>query len=697
MEFEFSSVVDPANYKTYGLCDGYDVRCNDNAEAEDIGCLRCQEHWRKSIGPLGAFKGALGNPFNLISLVIPECRPERLEIVAFSNELAFLHDGRLYSIFQQGDAHNDDFKEAFNSAASTGSIEGSTSGKRAMQAYIAQEMMRIDKPRAIQTVKAWAKFVDYGGRQETTRWNSVEEYLEYRIEDIGLWFWYGLLSFAMALDIPEHEREPCHKLCRTAYLQILLVHDLASWEKEKLNAAALGKDVITNMVFVLMHVRGISEDEAKEECLQQAKSHAEGYLKIVEDYKKRDDVSLDSKKYVEAWLYTISGNTVWSFICPRYNISATFTDRQIEYMKNGVPGASSNGASNSCTNGTSHVAVNGNGHATNGHIQTDGIAGNEGLLSAVTLEHLKNVNFKLGDHDLAAKACDAPYVYINSLKGKQLRTKFIDMLNTWLPVCEDSLQTIKNVVQMLHNSSLMLDDIEDSSSLRRGRPATHCLYGTGQTINSANFIYVKVVQEALRLPNRQSLDVLMDELNNLHCGQGLDLYWRFNNRCPSIEDYIMMVDNKTGGLFRMICRLMEAESEAACSTSLSTLLTLTGRFFQIRDDYLSLTSADFQAKKGFCEDFDEGKFSLPLIHLLGNTPYPERITAALFNRPAGEKTVAYEVKTMILNEMEAVGTFDYVRQVLGGLHDDLLRLLDDVESEMGSNPTARLLIMSMAV
>ncbi|KAL4883150.1 isoprenoid synthase domain-containing protein [Aspergillus karnatakaensis] len=371
-----------------------------------------------------------------------------------------------------------------------------------------------------------------------------------------------------------------------------------------------------------------------------------------------------------------------------------------EGLANG--GSTINGAA--LTNGTTTT----NGQAqTNGEAQTNGI----GKVNGIKVNGEANTNGNGVNHGghgslstysgdfrkAPAHVCEAPYVYINSLQGKNMRNRFIDMLNSWLPVQQESLQTIKNVIQMLHNSSLMLDDIEDTSILRRGHPATHCLYGTSQTINSANFAYVKVVQETLKLQNRESINALTDELNNLHCGQSLDLYWRFHHQCPSIDDYIMMVDNKTGGLFRMILRLMEAESPAPSTASLTSLLTLTGRYYQIRDDYLSLTSAEYTTKKGFCEDFDEGKFSLPLIYVLQNTPYPERITAAIFHRPAGERTVSQEVKTMILNEMDAVGTFDYVRRVLKHLHTELMTLLDEVEAAHGTNPAARLLMLGLAL
>lgn len=184
---------------------------------------------------------------------------------------------------------------------------------------------------------------------------------------------------------------------------------------------------------------------------------------------------------------------------------------------------------------------------------------------------------------------------------------------------------------MLHNSSLMLvlsprltslitltrecrlDDIEDESSLRRGQPATHIFYGQSQTINSANYVYVKSVAQLLRLQNEKCRDIFIgisaplfsrsmpclvtdwqyiDELSNLHLGQGLDLYWRFHGRCPTVDEYIVMIDNKTGGLFRLMLRLMDAEASVSSTASLAKLLTLTGRYYQIRDDYKNLTSQE---------------------------------------------------------------------------------------------------------
>ena len=89
----------------------------------------------------------------------------------------------------------------------------------------------------------------------------------------------------------------------------------------------------------------------------------------------------------------------------------------------------------------------------------------------------------------------------------------------------------------------------------------HNIFGTPQTINSANYVYFLALEEVQKLHNLSAIDVYVKELLNLHRGQGMDLFWRDTLTCPSEEEYLEMVGNKTGGLFRLAVKLMQAESD----------------------------------------------------------------------------------------------------------------------------------------
>lgn len=96
MEFKFSRLVDTAEYDLEGLeglCDGIPLREHNNKVCEDIGAIRAQQDWHKLVQPLSDYKGGLAASFNFMSIAVPECIPERLEIISYANEFAFLHDG----------------------------------------------------------------------------------------------------------------------------------------------------------------------------------------------------------------------------------------------------------------------------------------------------------------------------------------------------------------------------------------------------------------------------------------------------------------------------------------------------------------------------------------------------------------------------------------------------------------------------
>lgn len=89
----YSNLVDPSTYNDLGLCSSLPLRVHKFAHLADKGALRAQEDWKRLVGPIRNFTGCLSPRFNGIAVAVPECIPERLEIVTYANEFAFLHDG----------------------------------------------------------------------------------------------------------------------------------------------------------------------------------------------------------------------------------------------------------------------------------------------------------------------------------------------------------------------------------------------------------------------------------------------------------------------------------------------------------------------------------------------------------------------------------------------------------------------------
>ena len=277
--------------------------------------------------------------------------------------------------------------------------------------------------------------------------------------------------------------------------------------------------------------------------------------------------------------------------------------------------------------------------------------------------------------------------------GKDIRSALIKAFDEFLHVPPLSMSVITKVVGMLHTSSLLIDDVQDGSQLRRGVPVAHNIFGTAQTINSANYVYFLALKELQNLENRdEAMDIFTNELLNLHRGQGMDLYWRDTLTCPTEDDYLEMVQNKTGGLFRLAVKLMQAESPEKGRIDCEPLVNVMGLVFQICDDYLNLSSGLYTQNKGFCEDLTEGKFSFPVIHSIRSNPGNLQLINIL-----KQKTQDEEVKRYAVKYMESTGSFDYSRKVIKDLKLKATAMIKDMDSGTGKGDAVRKILERMDV
>ena len=139
-----------------------------------------------------------------------------------------------------------------------------------------------------------------------------------------------------------------------------------------------------------------------------------------------------------------------------------------------------------------------------------------------------------------------PFAYLLQVPGKNVRKKLLHAFNAWLDIPQDKVREIGEIVQILHNASLLLDDIQDNSVLRRGIPVAHKIYGEASVINAANYVMFIGLERVLKLGHERAVHVYSEQMLELHRGQGMEIYWRDNFQCPSEEEYKQMTIRKTG-------------------------------------------------------------------------------------------------------------------------------------------------------
>ncbi|EFA75498.1 geranylgeranyl diphosphate synthase 1 [Heterostelium album PN500] len=284
----------------------------------------------------------------------------------------------------------------------------------------------------------------------------------------------------------------------------------------------------------------------------------------------------------------------------------------------------------------------------------------------------KKFSYPLSEKDVALLE---PYKYISETPGKGIRTILIEAFNHWLKVDSEYVKKVADIVQALHMSSLLIDDIEDNSKLRRGMPVAHDIYGYAQTINCANTVYFLAMDECNKLGKPAATTIFIEEMIRLHRGQGYDILWRDTNSCPTEDEYKEMVGEKTGGLFRLGLRLLQTFSEN--KTDYSKLVEDLGLYYQIRDDYINLVSADYQVNKSFCEDITEGKFSFPIIKAIHSNPSDHRLLLIL-----KQKTENIEVKQHALEYIKKSGALKYTKEQMDITRERIITQI----SQLGGNP-----------
>jgi len=226
------------------------------------------------------------------------------------------------------------------------------------------------------------------------------------------------------------------------------------------------------------------------------------------------------------------------------------------------------------------------------------------------------------------------------------------------------VEDLMPVVEIIHNGTLMVDDVEDNSNLRRGKPCTHKIFGTDVAINTGNLMYYlpHLIIKRIDLDKKTKLaiyDLINEEMLKLSVGQGMDLYWHNGGDKINEELYLKMCAFKTGTLARMSAKLGALLGFASKKQIrvLGNFAEKIGIAFQIQDDILNVTNSNWG--KEFGDDITEGKRSLMVIRTLeiGSEEDKKRLLKIL-----ALKTRDKELIKEAVSIMKKYKTLDYAKK-----------------------------------
>ena len=183
-------------------------------------------------------------------------------------------------------------------------------------------------------------------------------------------------------------------------------------------------------------------------------------------------------------------------------------------------------------------------------------------------------------------------------------------------------------VELMHNFSLIHDDIEDASELRRGRPTVWVKWGTAQAINAGDAMLglaqLAVLRDAENLPANDGISLFRRfnrTLLELTGGQHLDLVYE-SASALDVHQYDRMVAGKTGALLAACFEMgaVAGGADAAQVEQMSSVGRAVGRAFQIQDDWLGIWGSEGVTGKSSRSDLLVKKKTFPVVKGLESAP-----------------------------------------------------------------------------
>ncbi len=277
------------------------------------------------------------------------------------------------------------------------------------------------------------------------------------------------------------------------------------------------------------------------------------------------------------------------------------------------------------------------------------------LLSSVE-EKLKEVISESKPDSIAL-----PFEYLINNGGKRLRP-VLTMLSCG--ACgKDPAQALNPAValEILHNFTLVHDDLMDSSPLRRGKPTVHEKFSSSVAILLGD----AMIGYAFKLlpEDKNVTSTFVDSLVIVCQGQALDM--DYNNRKDiRVEDYLEMIEQKTANLIKasVIIGARVANAQQKTLELLEEFSLNLGLAFQIQDDYLDLAGESSEIGKEIGQDILEGKKTLMIIKCreLAKENSDKKLIEKFYKNNGLGKSEIQSVRDL----MQRLGVFEYTKQII---------------------------------
>lgn len=176
-------------------------------------------------------------------------------------------------------------------------------------------------------------------------------------------------------------------------------------------------------------------------------------------------------------------------------------------------------------------------------------------------------------------------------------------------VTEKQLKVIA-ITELIHNASLIHDDVIDEADTRRNMPSVNNLYGNRLAVIAGDYILSVALNELVKINNQNVTNLFIKTMHNICRGEFEQNYSK--NIIPSFEDYIRKSEYKTAELFKVsLTGALLSENQTHITAVANEFCKNFGIMFQIKDDLINFLGND--KSKPYKNDFKNGIYTAPVI------------------------------------------------------------------------------------
>ena len=266
--------------------------------------------------------------------------------------------------------------------------------------------------------------------------------------------------------------------------------------------------------------------------------------------------------------------------------------------------------------------------------------------------------------------------YINGRSGKMMRPGLVLLAGLSCGRITDEHIRVAAILEMMHNATLLHDDVIDEGRIRRGMPTINSLWGNETAVLLGDLLLSRVFTMSAELES-PAAKVIAEAAVRL-CEGELRQAVQKNEWQLSESEYIDAITEKSAVLFSSACYLggLLASASPSHACCLATFGLNAGIAFQITDDLLDIVGDESKTGKTLGSDVGTHKLTLAVIHLLGTVDESQK--KAIIDTYLENRDIQHD-RDAFIKVLTRYGSLDYARGRAQNFVADAKRALDDLE------------------